>query len=124
MILFYNKKTGDIFATIDGRVHNEDHLKCYVNNGDLKDEEIGRYIIGYMENKSKKIASNMHKISQVESWEDITPDSPLDYSIDCEKNELKKIKKEEKPKEELEIKITEDEKPEEIIIKDKKNGST
>lgn len=40
MIIFYNLKTGEIEGTIDGRVHNEDHLKMWI--GDKK--EVGRII--------------------------------------------------------------------------------
>ena len=48
MILFYNKKNGEIFATIDGRVHGEDQLKMYAerHDGKGKKTEIGKYIIG------------------------------------------------------------------------------
>jgi len=37
MIIFYNKKTGGIEGTIDGRVHSEDHLKMWI--GDKKETD-------------------------------------------------------------------------------------
>lgn len=40
MILFYNKQTGNIIGTIDGRIHSEDHLKMWVG----KKEETERII--------------------------------------------------------------------------------
>lgn len=93
MILFFNKKTGRIFATIDGRVHNEGHLSVKINDGKLKDDEIGKYVIGWIENKNKKVASNIDKLPIVEDWEDVTPTSPLDYKIDVKYNKLVKVKK-------------------------------
>lgn len=37
MILFYNKKTGAIVGTIDGRVHTEDHLTMWVGSKEDND---------------------------------------------------------------------------------------
>lgn len=37
MIIFYNKQTGNIVGTIDGRIHNEDHLKMWI--GEAKETE-------------------------------------------------------------------------------------
>ena len=78
MILFFDKKTGDIFATIDGRVHDEKQLKCYITDGK---REVGKYIIGWIENKNGKIEYNMDKFELLQKFEDITPESPLDYKI-------------------------------------------
>lgn len=41
MILFYEKQTGKIIGTIDGRIHNEDHLKMWIGDP----TKIGRMII-------------------------------------------------------------------------------
>ena len=87
MILFYNKKNGEVFATIDGRVHDEKQLKCYVNNG-IDKKDIGKYIIGWIENKNGKIEYNMDKFELLQKFEDITPESPLDYKIDIDTNTL------------------------------------
>ena len=80
MILFYSKKTGEIFATIDGRVHDEKQLNCYVDNG-IGKENIGKLIIGWIEKDGQKIESNMDKFRILQRFEDITPESPLDYKI-------------------------------------------
>ena len=87
MILFYNKKTGEIFATIDGRVHNEHALSCYVNNG-LDKKDIGKYIIGWIEKGDKKIEYNLDKFELLQKFEDISPESPLNYKVDVEKGLL------------------------------------
>lgn len=81
MILFFSKKTGEIFATIDGRVHDEKQLECYVDNG-IGKENIGKYIIGWIENENGKIEYNMDKFDILQRFEDITPESPLDYKIE------------------------------------------
>jgi hypothetical protein len=95
MILFYNKKNGEIFGTIDGRVHNEEQLKMYVSND--KDMEIGKYVIGFLEGKDgKRMGQNLDKMELLEKFEDITPESPLDYKIDIESGGIIKIKKESK----------------------------
>lgn len=47
MILFYNKKTGNIVGTIDGRIHNEGHLKMWVGTK----EENERLIIDWIPTK-------------------------------------------------------------------------
>jgi len=86
-IFFYNKQNGQIFATIDGRVHDEKQLECYVDNG-IGKENIGKYIIGWIENKTGKIEYNMDKFELLQRFEDITPESPLDYKIDIENNNL------------------------------------
>ncbi len=43
MIIFYNKKTGNIVGTIDGRIHTENHFKMWVGNP----KEIERIIINW-----------------------------------------------------------------------------
>jgi len=40
MIIFYNRKTGKIAGTIDGRVHNEDHLRMWVGTKEENDRLI------------------------------------------------------------------------------------
>lgn len=87
MILFYNKENGEIFASIDGRVHNQEQLNCYVNNG-IGEENIGKYVIGWITKDEKKIEQNMDKFDILKRFEDITPESPLDYKIDIETNNL------------------------------------
>lgn len=87
MILFYNKQSGEIFATVDGRVHDEQQMKCYVNNG-IEEENIGKYIIGVITNNGKKIEYNMDKFSLLQEFESISPVSPLDYKVEIETGNL------------------------------------
>ena len=118
MILFYKKDTGDIFATIEGRVHDEKQLECMISDGESK-KNIGKYIIGWEETneieeyeeeveqmielendlfkkekviekreRRKRIEHNMDKFELLQKFEDITPENPLDYKIDLKSNNL------------------------------------
>lgn len=80
MIIFYKKDTGEIFGTIDGRVHDEKHLNSYVNNG-TDESNIGKYIIGWVEKGDKKMEYNLDKFELLQRFEDITPFSPMDCKI-------------------------------------------
>lgn len=92
MIIFYNNKTGKIFATIDGRVHREDQLNMYAIPEVDNKEDIGKYIIGWIANKEgQKIAYNLDKMDLLKEFESITPTSPLDYKMDVETGELIKV---------------------------------
>lgn len=87
--MFYKKDTGDIFSIIDGRVHNENQLKCKINDGS-SEENIGKYIIGWIENEEQTIECNIDKMDILKDFESTSPSSPLDYKIDIEKNILVK----------------------------------
>ena len=41
MIVFYDKQTGDIQGTINGRIHDEGHLKMWLGNKD----EVDRLVV-------------------------------------------------------------------------------
>jgi hypothetical protein len=81
MIIFYDKRTGEIHGTIDGRVHSETHLKCSVDNG-IGKENIGSYIIGWSEEKGQKKTHNLHKFELLRRFEDLTPFSPMNCKIE------------------------------------------
>jgi len=40
MIIFYNKLTGKIVGTIEGRLHSEDHLKMWIGSKDEIDRVV------------------------------------------------------------------------------------
>jgi len=52
MILFYNKKSGLIEGTIEGRIHSEDHLKMWI--GDK--EETDRIVVQWKPTGKETIA--------------------------------------------------------------------
>jgi hypothetical protein len=87
MIFFYKKDTGDIYSVIDGRFHNEQQLNIIVTDGDAN---IGKYIIGWIEKNNKKIAYNIDKFYILQKFEDITSESPLDYTIDISTGNITK----------------------------------
>jgi len=76
MILFYRKKTGEVYAVMDGRVHNEQDLNSYV-----EDKDGARYIIGWTEKDGKKVEHNMQDFPLLQKFEDLTAVSPMDYKI-------------------------------------------
>ncbi len=81
MILFYNKKTGKIFATVDGRVHSQQHMKCHISDGTPK-KDIGKFIIGWEEKGKKRIEHNMDKFKLLQKFENNDPEeNPLNYII-------------------------------------------
>ena len=92
MILFYDKTTGDIFATMDGRVHDEKQLNCYIDNG-IGKENIGKYIIGWIDKNGKKMEYNLDKFELLQEFESISPVSPLDYKVNIETGNLIKMDK-------------------------------
>ena len=119
MILFFDKKTGQIFGTIAGRVHNEDGMKMSIDNG-IGKENIGKMIIGWEETneteeydvdveileevknglfkkknktvkalRNKKIEHNMDKFKLLQKFEDNGIENPLNYRV--KKGKLDKI---------------------------------
>jgi len=65
MILFYNKKTGNVFATIDGRVHNKEQMKCNIDDGTPK-KDIGKLIIGWEETgKYKEVEEEVEELKEI-----------------------------------------------------------
>ena len=44
MIIFYNKKTGAIVGTIDGRIHNTEHLKMWIGDKNETERIISRWV--------------------------------------------------------------------------------
>lgn len=118
MILFYNKKTGEIFGAINGRVHDPAQMNMSVGNGSPA-ENIGKYIIGWETNnevedyevevekmvgvgkglfkkvkekqilqRNKMIPHNEDKFDILQKFEDETPENPMDYKIDIATNNL------------------------------------
>lgn len=51
MIIFYNKKTGEIVGTVDGRIHGQEHANMWI--GDKN--ETDRLIIQWVEGEEKEV---------------------------------------------------------------------
>jgi len=49
MILFYRKSTGDVFATIAGRVHDAKQIGMTISDSTIPADDIGTMIIGWEE---------------------------------------------------------------------------
>ena len=50
MIIFYNKKTGNIFGKIDGRVHTEERLKMWIQPSNVAKKDIVKYVVPFKPN--------------------------------------------------------------------------
>lgn len=92
MIIFYDKDTGKIKGTIDGRIHKEDHLRMWIG------ENTGRIICNWKKGKdeekwkpdveSKKQADIFRSLDKGET-------SIKDYKVDVESGLLYRKKVEE-----------------------------
>lgn len=48
MIIFFNKKTGEVYGTISGRVHSEEELnRMIVKPQNVPDEDVGKWVAPY-----------------------------------------------------------------------------
>ena len=77
MIIFYNKKSGQIIGTIDGRIHPPEHLKMWV--GDKK--ETDRLVIQWKpvkwyDEKGEEVSKTSKKVFTA------------DFEPDCSQKEL------------------------------------
>jgi len=88
MILFFDKKTGRIFGTINGRVHDEEQMKMQISSNDVSDKDTGKYVIGWTRENDVNTEHNMDKFDILKKFESNTPENPLDYKIDIETNNL------------------------------------
>jgi len=92
MIIFYNKKTGKIVGTIDGRVHNKTHLKMWV--GDKKEND--RLIIDWKQTgkeiERKIIVDKKLKILKLKEYEPQTSQREIFIEIDKNPRKLKEYK--------------------------------
>lgn len=70
MIIFYNRETGDIVGTIEGRVHDEIHHKMWIGDKETTD----RLVINWepVETDEKVESTRMVKIGEY-----IEDDSPI-----------------------------------------------
>lgn len=107
MILFYlkkdlknekdevTKKAGSIFAVIDGRVHDERQMNSWIEDSTFPADDIGKFIIGWIEKDGERIAYNLDKFELLQRFEDRTKFSPLDCRIDIESGIITEVAKRE-----------------------------
>lgn len=61
MIIFYNKLTGEIYGSIEGRVHDENTLnKALIKPSNVDAADVGKYVVSY-KLKTKKIKRDVTK---------------------------------------------------------------
>lgn len=91
MIIFYDKKTGRVIGTIDGRVHNELQMNCFIDDGVVKKKDIGKMVIGWEEKGKDKVEHNLDHFEILQDIEnDKTPTKIYDFKVKDKK--LIKIK--------------------------------
>lgn len=61
MIIFYNKNTGEIYGTIDGRVHTEEQLRATIRPSQVPESQIAKYVVSYKP-VSKKVIRPITKM--------------------------------------------------------------
>ena len=76
MIIFYNKKTGKIVGTIQGRIHSKAHLKMWVGD----------------RNKTKRIIVNWFKPKEAKEFEPDHQQKDLFIKLDKDSRKLKEYK--------------------------------
>jgi len=105
MIIFYEKTTGKIVGTIDGRIHSPVHLKMWIGDKKKTDRLIVEWkpeqkgekvvektaIIGYKKNKEGFDEAIVGKIKQkvkIVEYEPQTPQKSLFFDIDKKKKKI------------------------------------
>jgi hypothetical protein len=87
MIIFYNKQTGKIEGTIDGRIHPDDHLKMWIGDKDKTERLIVQWkpVKDYKDEKGNLIAQDFEpQHEQKELWVGLEKGEKriYDYKVD------------------------------------------
>ena len=94
MIIFYNKKTGEIEGTIDGRVHPESHLKMWVGNKEETDRIVVQWEIVEAETEEGGVGAGVYepitKQKDLFVELDAFPAKVREYKVDIKTGELVK----------------------------------
>jgi len=86
MIIFYNKQTGEITGTIDGRVHNELHLNMWIGDKNTTDRIVVQWKpIKWYNSEGKEVDKNSPDVFTA----DFEPDHPQkDLFIEIDKKPI------------------------------------
>lgn len=98
MIIFYNKSTGSIIGTIDGRVNTREQLAVNMTISGINNDQVGKIVctwklIGYIEGADgKKIATFEpdHNQKEVFMLFDKNPSSIYEYRVDTKTGSIVK----------------------------------
>ena len=100
MIIFYEKKTREIFAVISGRVHGEDEIKkVFVLGSNMKKKDVGKYLVPFktkykiveqpktemrvVDKKTMRVERVVVGKEKVKIGAGMKPDVPFADSISC-----------------------------------------
>jgi len=91
MIIFYQKSTGKIIGVINGRVHDKNTLeKVMIKPGNIPDNDIGKYIVPFVNNNSKELLPDVPFSDLILDFEN-GKKNIYDYKFNLDNNELLKI---------------------------------
>lgn len=84
MIIFYDKKTGQIVGTIQGRIHSKAHLKMWVGD----ETKTKRIIINWFKSKEAKDFEPDHQQKDLFIKLDKNPRKLKEYKVDLKTKQL------------------------------------
>ena len=91
MIIFYNKKTGKVIGTIEGRIHGSEHKNMWIG----EKNKTSRIIYNWKKNKDGKYEPDVKDKKQMEFLKNIDKTTKIvyDFVIDIDTKKLTKKKK-------------------------------
>ena len=118
MIIFYEKATGKIVGTIDGRIHSEDHLRMWMGDREKNDRIVVNWkVVGKEKAKVAGEEVNIwepdHEQKELMAGIDNGNKNILDYKVGKDKKLVKSTRPKEKEKKEKKPKITKEQRLEE-----------
>ncbi|MEM5875574.1 MAG: hypothetical protein QXX45_03340 [Candidatus Aenigmatarchaeota archaeon] len=87
MIIFYNKKTGQIVGTIEGRIHQQDHLNMWIGDKNETDRIVVQWKpVKWYDAQGREVDKNSPNVFTA----DFEPDhQQKDIFIEIDKNPIK-----------------------------------
>lgn len=87
MIIFYNKQTGQIIGTIEGRIHQQDHLNMWVGDKNETDRIVVQWKpVRWYNNKGQEVSKDSPDVFTA----DFEPDhQQKDIFKEIDKNPIK-----------------------------------
>lgn len=89
MIIFYNKQTGIIKGTIEGRIHGKDHFDMWIGEKDEND----RIVIPWIKKEGGSFEPNTEDEDQKKIFVDIDKDPISIYNFTIDLNSKKLVRK-------------------------------
>lgn len=97
MIIFYDKQTGNVLGTIDGRIHSESQLKMWIGDKETTDrlivqfEPVNERVEIVTEPRYQEVVDEDGFIQSVQTGVIKRKVSAFDFEPDCQDESQKKI---------------------------------